>query len=143
MSERPWWWPERTDAEWCARVREDYPEDVRPEWTDEEVRDVYADGRKYQTLWDHTGDAYEQFEKLADAFLASPWRPWSELDPEEYEEVLGGWLDKGRMLCESLYREQLVADDEEPSWCWVTDEGRSVNNPTHWMPIPPHPEDDA
>lgn len=69
MAEREWWEPELTDAAWCARIREDYPEKAA-DMSDEEIRDYYADGQKYATTWDHTGDAYEQFEKLADAYLA-------------------------------------------------------------------------
>lgn len=66
-TEKPWWWPELTDAIWCERIRGDYPEAAS--WDDESIRDEYADGLKYANLWDHTGDAAEQFEKLADAFL--------------------------------------------------------------------------
>ena len=63
----PWWWPRLTDGAWLARIREDYPEEAHR--SDEGLRDYYADGRKYDVLWDHVGDAYEQFEPLADAAL--------------------------------------------------------------------------
>jgi len=36
--------------------------------TDEEVKEMFELG-KYEALWDHTHDAYDQFEELADAFL--------------------------------------------------------------------------
>jgi len=65
--DKPWWYPELTDEKWIARIREDYPDDA--DCDDETLRENYADGRKYATLWDHTGEAYEQFEKLADAYL--------------------------------------------------------------------------
>lgn len=64
-----WWEPVLTDAVWIASVRADYPEDCAG-LEDEEVRERYADGQKYQTTWDHLGDAREEYEPLADAFLA-------------------------------------------------------------------------
>ena len=69
MSEKPWWWPEITDAEWIARIRSDYPEDTE-DLDDDTIREEYADGRKYAVTWDHIGDAYGDWERLADAFLA-------------------------------------------------------------------------
>lgn len=63
----PYWYPERTDDAWLARIREDYPE--RSDWDDESLREYFADGQKYATTWDHIGDAYNDYEPLADAFL--------------------------------------------------------------------------
>lgn len=68
MNGKPWWYPELTDAAWVAEKRADYPEATEG-MDDESVRDKYADGCKYQDLWDHVGDAREQFEKLADNYL--------------------------------------------------------------------------
>ena len=68
-SEKPWWFPELTGATWCARIRADYPDDAGS-MTDDEIRDEYADGNKYADTWDHVGDAREQFEALADAYIA-------------------------------------------------------------------------
>ena len=68
MSEQPWWFPVETDAAWVERVRQDYPEQTAGK-DDHWVRVKYADGAKYQVLWDHLGDAYEQFEALADAYI--------------------------------------------------------------------------
>ena len=65
---KPWWFPVLTNAVYCERLRRDY-EDAAT-MTDEELIEDYADGRKYAVVWDHTGDAYEQFEHLADAYLA-------------------------------------------------------------------------
>ena len=65
--ELPWWYPKRTDQVWLDRIRGDYPDNAGR--SDEELREIYADGSRYATLWDHTGDALEQFEKLADAYL--------------------------------------------------------------------------
>ena len=69
MSDREWWEPTPTDPAWVERVRSDYPEACAGH-DDEWVRDKYANGRRYGVLWDHIGDAYEQFEALADAYLA-------------------------------------------------------------------------
>lgn len=63
-----WWFPVLTDAEWCARIRQDYPEDAA-ELDDDEIREQYADGWKYADTWDHLGDAREDYERLADAYL--------------------------------------------------------------------------
>ena len=65
---KPWWWPVVTDEKYIARLREDYPEETT-RMSDEEVRDYYDNGRKYSNLWDHVGDAADEHEKLADAFL--------------------------------------------------------------------------
>lgn len=37
--------------------------------TDEEIVDEYADSRRYAVTWGHVGDAYGQFEPLADAYF--------------------------------------------------------------------------
>ncbi len=63
-----WWEPVLTDEAWCARVRADYAR--ASSMTDDEIRREYADGQKYAVTWDNTGDAYDQFERLADAYLA-------------------------------------------------------------------------
>ncbi len=63
----PWWWPERTDEAFFGRLRKDYPEDAH--LSDEALREEYDAPGKYSTTWDNTGDAYDEYEKLADAFL--------------------------------------------------------------------------
>lgn len=63
--------PTPTDAAYIARLRGDYP-DVCDGKSDEWVMDHYnPDGCKYveQTLWDHLGDAGNDYERLADAYL--------------------------------------------------------------------------
>lgn len=69
MSEREWWEPVVTDEEWLAETRADYPDECAG-LDDDDVREKYADGLKYQTLWDNLGDAREEHEALADAYLA-------------------------------------------------------------------------
>ena len=66
---KPWWWPTLTDDAWLARIRKDYPEHAH--WDDDTLREHFADGRKYAVTWDHVGDAYAEYEELADAFLAT------------------------------------------------------------------------
>ena len=56
-----------TDSEWCEQMREDYPD--KAEWSDDELRDYFDEGSKYSTTWDHIGDAYNQYEPLADSYL--------------------------------------------------------------------------
>jgi hypothetical protein len=65
---KPWWFPERTDSEWIARIRADYPDETVG-MEDDEVVDHYADGCKYADTWDNLGDAREAYEALADAYL--------------------------------------------------------------------------
>ena len=65
--EHPWWWPVPTDAKWLARIRADYPDHAG--WSDEDLRDHYAEGWKSADTWDHLGDAREDYQMLADAFL--------------------------------------------------------------------------
>ena len=67
MSNKEWWEPTLTDAAWLARIREDYPNNA--DESDDWLRDYYADGRKYAVTWDHVGDAYDDWEMLADAYL--------------------------------------------------------------------------
>jgi hypothetical protein len=66
--DKEWWFPVLCDDAYFARLRNDYPEDAR--LSDEELHEKYNEGLKYQQLWDHTGDAYEQFEKLADDWVS-------------------------------------------------------------------------
>ena len=68
VKQRPWWFPVRTDAAWCEHVRKDLPEDTEG-LSDEAIRDLYADGRKYDAMRDHLGDAYGEYKELADAYL--------------------------------------------------------------------------
>lgn len=95
---RPWWWPVKTDEAWLARVRDDYPENAH--LSDEELREEYADGAKYQTLWDHTADAYEEYEKLADFVLDSEAEHFR--DMLDCQERMVNLLAPLRELCDSL-----------------------------------------
>ena len=64
-----WWYPQLTDSTFVAALRRDYPRDAQ--LSDESLIRKYAEGRKYAVTWDHVGDAYEQFEQVADAYLAA------------------------------------------------------------------------
>ena len=68
-NKRPWWHPQEADASWVARIREDYP-NTTAGMGDQDIRDEYARGARYAVTWDDAGDAYEQFEPLADAYLS-------------------------------------------------------------------------
>lgn len=68
MSKNAWWLPILADEKWCTRIRSNYPNDAAMD--DESLRNKYANGRKYAVTWDHLGDAYDQFESLADAYRA-------------------------------------------------------------------------
>ena len=65
--EKPYWWPVLSDESWCDRLRSEYPE--HSDKSDEELRDHFADGWKYADVWDHLGDARDDWEGLADAFF--------------------------------------------------------------------------
>jgi hypothetical protein len=64
---KPYWFPILCNKEYFEQLRKDYPENA--EWSDEELHEYYNNSLKYQTLWDHIGDAYEDFEPLADMYL--------------------------------------------------------------------------
>ena len=57
-----WWWPEVADDAYIAQLRSDYPESGM---SDGELLDYYADGLRYPHLWDHVGDAADQWQKAA------------------------------------------------------------------------------
>ena len=59
--------PKLCDKAYCDRLRKDYPE--HEDWDDEDLIEYYNHGRRYEALWDHVGDAYYDYEKLADSFL--------------------------------------------------------------------------
>jgi hypothetical protein len=67
MSDKPWWFPVLCDENYYKQLRDDYPESAG--MSDDELHEDYADGRKYAVTWDHTGDAYDEYEKLADAYI--------------------------------------------------------------------------
>ena len=66
---KPWFWPVPTDAAWCAKQRKEY--NLSEYICDDDIRNRYADGCRYAVLWDHVGDAYEEFEALADYILGN------------------------------------------------------------------------
>ena len=68
----PWWYPTKCEEAYFAQLRKDYPEIA--DMSDEELNEYYNEGKKYQILWDHIGDAYEEYVPLADAFLKAESR---------------------------------------------------------------------
>ncbi len=69
MQDKPSWWPRIIDTAHIARLREDYPE---ANMTDEGLLDYFEEGKRlgqFSTRWDHVGEAYDDYEKLARAFL--------------------------------------------------------------------------
>jgi hypothetical protein len=68
MTKKEWWEPELADGAYIARLRQDYPEKCEDK-SDEWLLEYYNEGRKYVVLWDHIGEAYAQFERLADAYF--------------------------------------------------------------------------
>lgn len=68
MTDKPNWWPQLMDDEWRSRLRSDYPEDTAG-MSDDALNEHYGAGWKYVDTWDHLGDARQDYEALADAFL--------------------------------------------------------------------------
>ena len=67
----PSWWPKVIDDNRIKELREEYPA-TTARLSDEGVLDYYEEGKPkggFTTLWDHVGEAYEDYEKLATAFL--------------------------------------------------------------------------
>ena len=65
--DKPHWEPVLADAEYAEQLREDYRHDAH--MSDDEILDKFCGGKKYVILWDHLGDAYWDYVKLADAYL--------------------------------------------------------------------------
>ncbi len=66
----PWWWPVVIDDAHLARLRDDYPD--KAGWSDEALLEYFDEGKEvgaFSLTWDHVGDAYGEYEKLARAFL--------------------------------------------------------------------------
>jgi len=96
MNDKKWWEPVLTDEEWIAGIRTDYGTDA---WMDDEaLRQEYANGQKYQTLWDDISDAYDEYEPLADAYLAQK----AKIEQLMYREKLDE--DYKTMLAQALTR---------------------------------------
>lgn len=66
-SEKPYWYPVRVNEDYFKRLREDYPEKAHLNY--EALNDYFNDGREFSILWDHVGDAYDDYVPLANAFL--------------------------------------------------------------------------
>lgn len=75
-----WWMPVLTDATYFQRLREDYPDNAH--MSDDELRIHFDAHGKYATTWDHTGDAYAEYEPLADSFFELV---------DALEDMLSGW----------------------------------------------------
>ena len=68
--DKPWWWPTVIDEAHIAGLREEYPE--KADLSDEDLLEYFDEGKEtgeFSITWDHVGDAYEEYEKLARAFL--------------------------------------------------------------------------
>lgn len=62
------WYPKLIDDAYIQEIRKNYPEETEV-MSNEEIHDKYANGAKYESLWDNTREAYYDYEKLADAYL--------------------------------------------------------------------------
>ena len=69
-NEKPYWWPQEINEEYINQIRLDYPE--KAHMSDDELSEYFDEGKlpgQFATTWDHVGDAYCEYEKLAKAFL--------------------------------------------------------------------------
>lgn len=67
---KPWWWPRIIDDTHLDNLRK--TDDEYSDYCDDELLEEFEDGREkgqFSVVWDHLGDAYEQYEELAKAFL--------------------------------------------------------------------------
>lgn len=68
MCEKPYWHPLQRQQEFINEMKIDYPEDAH--LSDDEIMKKHEEfGRKYSVCWDHIGDAWNDYEPLADAFI--------------------------------------------------------------------------
>lgn len=69
--EKPYWWPQKIDAEYIEHLREEYPEETDG-LDDESVVWEFDEDKMigdFSDTWDHVGDAREDYEPLAATFL--------------------------------------------------------------------------
>lgn len=68
-AEKPFWFPRVVGPDTVAQLRKDY--DLSDSMDDESVLATYEYWGRYEntSLWDHCGDAAEDYEPLADAYL--------------------------------------------------------------------------
>ncbi len=65
---RPYWFPKLVDNAYLQQLRDDYPEQAHLD--DDSLKEHFDLWWKYADTWDHLGDARDEYEKLADAYLA-------------------------------------------------------------------------
>lgn len=100
-----WWYPIRMDAAYVERLRRDYPDGTAGK-DDATVRADYDSCEKYEHSWDHQGEAYDQFEPLADAFLLLESRA---VELETENEALKKRVEE---LTDSVFKVALSAGNE-------------------------------
>ena len=143
MTDKPFWWPVPTDAAWGAQMRVDYPENAA--FDDELMRQYYNHGRRYETPWDHIGEAYEEYEPLADLIIKGVWV----LAIEEGMDGPGVWLFTTREAAQAEFMNYFTAMFED--WesktpiptkyvdyiidDWMREEGEPINYSILFRPI--------
>lgn len=130
-AEKPWWYPEIVDAAYLARLRSDYPENAHK--SDEELRGDYDCEEKYGVTWDHIGDAYAEYEPLADAYLELEAEA-SRLRTEciRLREALAAVMKTVRDEAEASYQGHRNALDSEPSM----QAAFKALKPAEWIAMP-------
>lgn len=62
------WFPKLTDDKFVESIRSKLGEEVS-RYTDNEIIEYFASGRKYTVTFEDLDDAYDKYEKLADAYI--------------------------------------------------------------------------
>ena len=64
---KEYWFPKLADHNYCDYLRDEYPD--KRDLNDDDLLRYFGCSSKYVTTWDHIGDAYSDYEPLADAYL--------------------------------------------------------------------------
>ena len=62
--DRPWWWPTEANEEWAKEVRAGGG--GRDDVSLEQLKKDFNQDRDWVVVWDHTGNAYEEYAKMAE-----------------------------------------------------------------------------
>ena len=128
MTDNEHWEPVLADAAYAEHLREDYSTDAH--MSDDEILDKYCDGKKYVILWDHLGDAYWDYVKLADAYLEQKARLVIDtLNPNRRTHIID-------LVAKIADLELSLAYSRYEHYCSVDSEGLQWDGP-----IPPDPDE--
>lgn len=142
MTEKQWWEPELCDSQYFERLRLDYPD--KAHLSNEDLHEHFNNSLKYSITWDHIGDAYDEYENLADAYLELKGDSSTNVPEQNWISVKEAMPDTKEPV---LYLRRTSNKNYIGIAYWTVSkkwnpEAESEHNPigfTHWAPLPPLP----